>query len=63
MSSRIKKGVLHLDQKEFGGGKDRNKGERKERIKDKEVHFSTCIPSLNYESSKVKMRARLRSTR
>ena len=26
----IKKGVLHLDQKEFGGGKDRKNGEREE---------------------------------
>ena len=37
MSSWIKKGVLHLDQKEFGGGKDRNGGERNERKKEKEV--------------------------
>ena len=30
MLSWIKKGVLHLDQKEFGGGKDRKNGEREE---------------------------------
>ena len=47
MLSWIKKGVLHLDQKEFGGEKDNKKeGERKERKKGKEVQFSTGIPAF-----------------
>ena len=46
MSRWIKKGVLHLDQKKFGGGKDRKGGERKERKKEKEVQFSTGIPAF-----------------
>ena len=49
VSSWIKKGVLHLDQKEFGGGKDNKKGERKERKKEKEVQFSTSIPAFEQQ--------------
>ena len=44
VSRWIKKYVLRLDQKDFDGGKDRKKGERKERKNEKEVQFSTGIP-------------------
>ena len=49
MSSRIKRGVLHLDQKEFGGRNNRKKGERKERKKKKKVQFSTGIPAFEQQ--------------
>ena len=43
VSRWIKKGVLRLDQKEFSGGKDGKKCERKEKKKEKKVQFFLLV--------------------